>query len=359
MNDATDIKDMIADGINRLFAEEVTRDLLESFESGEWPESLWQKVEQTGYADVLCDDEEAGGLNWRHAFPVFHAIGYHRAPLPLSETIVARGLLKQVGLPAREGPMSVVQPRESDDLRFELKDGRFCLNGAVAAVPWARHAQTLVVVARIGDQQVLGVIAPAEAVGLSIEHGVNAAREPRDTLHFTDCACQAFVDVPAGLPSAPVQTYGALARAVMMSGAIESLLRDSVQYANERSQFGRLIGKFQAVQQNLAILAGETSCAQTASLAACERAGASPLEFDVAVAKVRVGRAAGNAASIAHQVHGAMGFTYEHTLHYGTRRLWSWRAEFGSESVWAKTLGRQVISRGGQHFWSDLVTDPQ
>jgi acyl-CoA dehydrogenase len=127
------------------------------------------------------------------------------------------------------------------------------------------------------------------------------------------------------------------------------------EYANERVQFGRPIGKFQAIQQSLAVLAGEVSCAQSAALAACEAAGAAPRLFDVAVAKITAGQAAGVAANIAHQVHGAIGFTYEHSLHYATRRLWSWRAEFGAESVWAEQLGRQAIASGGREFWSALT----
>jgi acyl-CoA dehydrogenase len=54
-------------------------------------------------------------------------------------------------------------------------------------------------------------------------------------------------------------------------------------------------------------------------------------------------------------VHGAIGFTYEHSLHFATRRLWSWRAEFGSESGWAVELGRRVAARGADALWSDIT----
>ena len=77
--------------------------------------------------------------------------------------------------------------------------------------------------------------------------------------------------------------------------------------------------------------------------------------FEIAVAKVRVGEAAGVGAGIAHQTHGAIGFTYEHSLHFATRRLWSWRAEFGSESAWARELGHAVAARGADALWSDLT----
>ncbi len=64
----------------------------------------------------------------------------------------------------------------------------------------------------------------------------------------------------------------------------------------------------------------------------------------MAVAKARVGEAAGKVAEVCHQVHGAMGFTQEHPLHFATRRLWSWRDEFGHETFWQERIGRLVCS---------------
>src|SRR5439155_1619038 len=80
--------------------------------------------------------------------------------------------------------------------------------------------------------------------------------------------------------------------------------------------------------------------------AACRAADRGDPAFEVAVAKVRVGEAVGIGASIAHQTHGAIGFTYEHALQFTTRRLWAWRAEFGGESDWAVELGRSVCEHG-------------
>lgn len=62
---------------------------------------------------------------------------------------------------------------------------------------------------------------------------------------------------------ADLRTHGALARAAMMAGAVEAVLVSAVDYANRRIQFGRPIGKFQAIQQALAQLAGATTSAQT------------------------------------------------------------------------------------------------
>ncbi len=71
----------------------------------------------------------------------------------------------------------------------------------------------------------------------------------------------------------------------------------------------------------------------------------------VASAKIRAGEAATRAAEIAHQVHGAIGYTEEHQLHRFTLRLWAWRDEFGSETEWASWVGAAVARIGGEGLW--------
>src|SRR5262249_56334201 len=129
---------------------------------------------------------------------------------------------------------------------------------------------------------------------------------------------------------------GARVRWAEMAGGLEFLLAQSVRYVSERKQFGRPLAAFQAIQQNLALLAGHTAAAGMAAQQAfhvVERTGAGgDASFEIAVAKVRTGEASGLGAGIAHQAHGAIGFTYEHSLHFVTRRLWSWRAQFRPDS---------------------------
>ncbi|MBA2535474.1 MAG: acyl-CoA/acyl-ACP dehydrogenase [Rubrobacter sp.] len=143
-----------------------------------------------------------------------------------------------------------------------------------------------------------------------------------------------------------------------MAGALDRVLELSVGHAGERRQFGRPIGRFQAVQQQLALLAGVVAAAGAAVDAAVAAAGLGDAAFEVAVAKVRTGEAAGKAAAIAHQVHGAIGFTERHPLHQSTRRLWAWRDEFGSEGEWAERLGGIVASCGPENLWPILTAPP-
>lgn len=346
------VNDMISESVNRMFLQRVDRQVLDEVESGVWPDELWQLVEESGFSQVLSTEPGEAVDGWQNAYPVFHAIGFHRAPLPLAETIIANALLTMAKLAPRDGPLTLIHNDSS--LTLQMEGDRLVLNGAVASVPWARYAKHLVIADCVGTQRLLAVV-EAAAPGLEISHAQNIAREPRDLVSFHNTRCSQYTDWGEGLPDAPVTLFGALARAAMMVGAAQSVLQQSVQYANDRVQFGRPIAKYQAIQHALAILAGEVACAQTATLAACQAAAFAPSVFDVAVAKIRSGQAAGLAANIAHQVHGAFGFTHEHTLHYATRRLWSWRAEYGPESVWAAQLGRQTIARGGDKLWSALV----
>jgi acyl-CoA dehydrogenase len=150
--------------------------------------------------------------------------------------------------------------------------------------------------------------------------------------------------------------FGAAVRSAQMAGALQRILDQSVQYATERVQFGKQISKFQAIQHSLAELAGEAAAAGAAAgMAADAIARGKGLDdqalADIAAAKVRLGEAATNGSAIAHQVHGAMGFTYEHTLHHSTRRLWSWRDEFGNEAEWSIRLGRLIAKQGADELW--------
>ena len=156
---------------------------------------------------------------------------------------------------------------------------------------------------------------------------------------------------------------GALLRSAQMAGAAQALLERSVQYCGERKQFGRHLGRFQAVQQQLAELAGFAACMQAASqraFAEVQRRGMPAGEDDpawlaVAVAKCRCSELAHPVTLITHGVHGAIGFTEEFGLQYFSLPLWRWRAEYGRRSDWALAIGRRAIARGAEATWKDLA----
>ena len=150
---------------------------------------------------------------------------------------------------------------------------------------------------------------------------------------------------------------GALIRTAQIAGALDAALAQSVAYANERVQFGKPIAKFQALQQSLAVFAEEAAAANCAAQAAFAAAGKydGAAEFEIAAAKLRANMAIGIGTGIAHQTHGAIGFTREYSLHPLTRRLWSWRSEFGNDRLWSQRLGRAVVGAGADAFWQNLT----
>ncbi|MGB7259340.1 MAG: acyl-CoA dehydrogenase family protein, partial [Pseudolabrys sp.] len=185
--------------------------------------------------------------------------------------------------------------------------------------------------------------------------GHNLAGESSASVNFAGVTPRKLSAAP-NLDRHALLLMGATIRAVQTAGALEAILALSVAYANERVAFERPIGKFQAVQQNLARLAGETAAALAVSGSAAD-AIAQADAFDemvlleVASAKIRCAEAAAEGAAIAHQVFGAIGFTNEHILHRFTLRMLAWRDDFGNESQWAAKLGKDIARRGADDFW--------
>jgi len=354
----SELQSIIADSVERLFEEQITPRVLAGFDAGHAATGLWQQVLEQGLPSALVAEEAGGsGASWLEVSPVFRAIGYWSAPLPLSETMLASLLLARAGLEVPEEPITLIQIGRLGDLALTAEGH---LKGSAFNVPWARSSRWAVVASGAGQLALVDLRQPT----ISLEAGSNFAGEERDTLHFADARTHAISPLQIANVQEPVWLFGALIRACMLVGALESSLDKAVAYANERAQFGKAIGKFQAIQQQLAQMAGAIAAArmatQVALRSACEvlqtEAGTrSCLAFDVAVAKVCTGEAATLATSIAHQVHGAIGFTHEHTLHFTTRRLWSWRDEFGSDSQWAEVLGQAAIAVGGKGFWAGLT----
>ena len=153
---------------------------------------------------------------------------------------------------------------------------------------------------------------------------------------------------------------GAFIRVAQAAGALDAALAMSIDYVNTRQQFGKPLGKFQAVQQVLAIFATEAAAVNVAGAAAAAGLDRANGDFDVALfevacAKLRMNKAIGVAASIAHQVHGAIGFTREYDLHKLTGPLVEWRSDHGNDAYWSGILGGMTAKMGGAGLWAEVT----
>jgi len=135
------------------------------------------------------------------------------------------------------------------------------------------------------------------------------------------------------------RTWQCALTAALIAGAAAHVLELSVAYAQQRVQFGRPIGAFQAVQHQLAVMAEQTSAARMAAQLAFAGPGDEPDSVLAAMAKSVAGEAAAIVAAGGHAVHGAIGITAECDLQLYTRRLLAWRTEGGSPSHAARRVG--------------------
>lgn len=309
--------DMLGDAIEALLAGHATPAAVRAIEGGASSAPLWQAIEDAGFCDALVPEARGGaGLGLRDAFALFEACGRHALPVPLAQTVMARALLADAGRSAPPGAIALAASAHADRPVDVV-----C--GAVA--DWVL----------IGDGRTLRLMEAGPAMreslgGVAVDARMqwpSAARPERrvDSAH-------------------DLRVIEAVVLAAQMSGAMRRVFAQTLQYANERQQFGRPIGRFQAVQHQLAVMAQHTEAARMAARMACAGDTPWPDPLLAAVAKSRTGEAVVPVASTAHAVHGAIGITEEYDLQLHTRRLHAWRVAAGSEAYWQQRIGQALLA---------------
>ncbi|KAF0808325.1 acyl-CoA dehydrogenase [Alcanivorax xiamenensis] len=234
-------------------------------------------------------------------------------------------------------------------LELNREENRWRVTGRLPAAPWAEHAEVIVTIARHDRQNRLLLLDPGS---LAATPETNLADQPRTDLTLDlELNDQRVRELPETLSPEWLFESGALLRCQEIAGALATVLDMTVQYAGERVQFGKPIARQQAIQQQLAVLATQAAVAAGAADMAVDAFHDPRRQSLIAAAKARCGEAAGQALAIAHQVHGAIGMTREYRLNLYSRRLWSWRDEFGGERYWQVRLGEQVLARGADGLW--------
>jgi alkylation response protein AidB-like acyl-CoA dehydrogenase len=346
---------IVVDTTNRIFQDLGDPQTVNNAKDDGWKAPLWSALEESGLTLTWVPDTLGGaGADISDGFDVLRAAGSHAVAVPLAETMLAGWLLAQAGIACPSGPMTVAPVRGISGITLG-KNGK--LSGTAAQVPFARDADHIAVLARRGDEAVVALV---ERKACAIKEGRSLADEPKDAVTFDGVTPLTVAEAADGIDEDTLCQMGAAVRACQMAGALETMLTVSVDYAKERVAFERAIGKFQAVQHLLARLGGEVCAAVAVAGSAADAIQRSNgfgehVFVEIASAKIRIGEAAGEGAAIAHQVHGAIGFTIEHILHRFSRRLWSWRDDFGSEAEWAVRLGSLIATKGGDELWPTLT----
>ncbi|OCC25628.1 hypothetical protein MB02_03105 [Croceicoccus estronivorus] len=333
----SDHSDILAQSVDRLFA-----DIAASRPS---PDEAWRSIEELGIPALFLPETE-GGMegSWSDAEIVFQLSGYHAIELPVGETMIARKLLSEAGIKAPTGPLTLGRGQGDIDAAS--------FSGTIRSLSSSLAGCQMVACVTQSTTGACVLIDPSLA-----SHGeerLNLAGEPRTAFTFENARCDVIVS-ESGLGDT-IMHAGALLRAAQIGGALARSLEQCVNYAQERSQFGRELRKFQAIQHQIALLAEEAAAVACASSSAAAARDSGDAEFEIACAKLRANQATGKSALIAHQVHGAIGITEEHDLHRFTQRLWAWRSEFGNDRYWAKMLGNFMLSFNGRSPWDTIVS---
>ena len=308
---------------------------------------LWDEIHDLGFDRVgIAEDAGGSGGTITDSLATLMVAARHATPGPLAEAFLAGWLLAASGAPLPDG-LAVLSGVPN---MLELRAGRVV--GRLTAVPWARSAEQIVALARgrDGGSWVVGV----DPAACDPRSGENLAGEPIADL---------TVDVvPMHATSTPVDAasifwLGSLCRTAQIAGATQGVAAVTRTYVAQRTQFGRPIGTFQAVQQHVVAVeqAAELSTMALWSAARSWSERGPHGALDVASAKLVANRCAHSSATSAHQAHGAIGMTREYGLHRLTGRLHLWRHDFGTERVLALSVGRAVRSLPS---FAQAINDP-
>jgi acyl-CoA dehydrogenase len=350
-NAVAESENIVAETAEKIFADLADAQTINRDKDGAWMAPLWQALTESGLPlSWVPEDCNGSGASLAEGFSVLGAAGRFAVAVPLAETMLAGWLLAQAKISSPDGEMTVAPASPKDRITLNA-DGS--LSGKARGVPFAKAAKHIAVVAN--DAKGLS-IALVDAAKCRIEAGLGLGGDHSDTVTFDKVQPVTIKPAPKGFEQTHLMLMCGVARSLQIAGALETMLEISVRYSNERVAFEKKISKFQAVQHNLARLAGESAAALAAATSAADAiANATSfndeLFLEAVSAKIRCSEAAEKGGGIAHQVHGAIGFTIEHILHRYSLRALGWRDDFGSESYWAVELGKLVASRGADELW--------
>ena len=312
---------MFADAFESILKDHCTPAVVRAIEAGHAATPLSAAISDSGFLELLAEESDGGaGIAMHEFYPVAALCGAYAVPLPIAQTMAARLLVTQHGaLPAGMITFSTAPLQQSGS------------DAVSARVPFALVSEHLIT-ARDGALWALP-LASATREPTGVHGGLSA------TVRWTQRdECRLPSDLAGSL-----LPLAALLHAAMLAGAMKKAFDMTLQYGNDRVQFGKSIGKFQAIQHQLSVMAEHVAAAGIAAEAGFQCGRRIPSLAASAVAKSRTSEAAQLVASLAHAIHGAIGITAEYDLQLYTRRLHEWRMAHGSEAYWNRVLGQALL----------------
>ena len=371
-----EIQQMLKNSAREFLAQECPLTLvreMETEERGYTPE-LWRQLAGLGWTGVAFPEQYGGtGGDFLDLAVLLEETGRALLPGPFFATVVLGGLTvldagsdaqKQEILPAlSSGQLLLTLALTEASATYEpwgiattatREGGAFRIDGAKLFVPQAHTADLLLVAARTAEsadpaQGLTLFLIPANAAGLTINPlaTISADRQCEVILAGVQAPAAAVLGaVDGGWPLIQRALQRAVAgQCLEMLGGAAAVLEMTVEYAKQRTQFGRPVGTFQAVQHHCANMATDVEgCRHIAYQAAWKIASGEPADREVAMAKAWVSNAYQRVCNLAHQCHGAIGFTKEHDLQLYTRRAKVQELSYGDANWHKETALRHIAA---------------
>jgi alkylation response protein AidB-like acyl-CoA dehydrogenase len=296
-DDQRAIKETARDLLAKRFKLERIRELAES---KTYADDAWSEVSELGWPGIFIPEENGGqGLGVLELVILLEELGYVLAPLPFLSNAAAGLILQDAGVTDR---LEGVASGEQRGTVGVVKDGR------AALVPDAEEADFIVLLD--------GTDATLLERGDAQVEPIDAIDPTRRYATVTANGGESLGDVSRG------RDLIALAVAAELVGISQRVLEMAVEYAKDRKQFDRPIGAYQAVSHACAEMLKQVEGARSLVYYAGWAADAAPDEFSLAasMAKAYASDAGWNVSASALQVHGGIGFTWEHDLHWFLKR---------------------------------------
>ncbi|CDX33043.1 putative acyl-CoA dehydrogenase [Mesorhizobium sp. SOD10] len=337
-----DVSRMLAQTASRILAQFGKR-CREQLQSAE----LFAEVHKSGLNLALLPEDAGGaGLTIEEAAEILRIWGRHAATLPMVEMLVAAPVAVMFG----HNPATSSITARSDIILSKHK-GQACLSGRPIEAPLSPGCRQ--VYARATDLSGNCFILSVSTA--NSQTFADLAGEPWVRLAPEDALDVRALSVGRA-QSEKIARSGALLTAAAMTGAMGEILELAIDHVNTRSQFGRPLGRFQAIQHLLSDVASELAVTEAVLGQALQNVHD---RLGWLSAKAQAGRGATIAASTGHQLFGAIGFTAEHLLHCYTKRLWVWRDHWGRQDDCERTIGEMAMRSGEGRLWSFLVDGSQ
>jgi alkylation response protein AidB-like acyl-CoA dehydrogenase len=274
-------------------------------EAGDYDDAIWDEMRELGWAGIFIGEEYHGqGLGIVELVILMEELGYALAPSPFFSNAAAGLLIQQAGSDEQKQKwLPGIASGEALGTVGEIRNGRAPL------VPDAEDAAVIVLVD--GDQ---AWIHERSAADVEKVDTIDSTRKFASVSADGGEALEG--DVQAGLDRI------ATALSAELTGIAQRTMEMAVDYAKERKQFDRPIGAYQGVSHRCAEMTLETEGARAVTYFAAYVADSEPDELSLAAsaAKAYASDAGWRVTASALQVHGGIGFTWEHDLHFFLKR---------------------------------------